>query len=190
MAGVQGEQVVRVQDEDPAHEGVSIKPVVWTTAICSVAAALGHGVLWAAYSWNWNDTNVRVPWQPVAGISLVIVAIVAFGGFYIASRRSRVAIASSFLLTFLVSLTFIITIDALAGATRGDAKEIFDDFRLIVVTIIGFYFGSETIVTVAKVIGVSRTGDVEAIKTSDRDLASSSQRPNYVAFCRNVSTAP
>jgi hypothetical protein len=72
-----------------------------TTAICAVFAAAGHGMLWLAYSNEWNSReDVDMPWQPVAGISIVVVAVVAFGGFYVASRRARVAIAASFLLTW------------------------------------------------------------------------------------------
>ena len=147
-------------------------PIVVTTAICAVFAAAGHGMLWLAYSNEWNSReDVDVPWQPVAGISIVVVAVVAFGGFYVASRRARVAIAASFLLTFLVTLTYAISLEDLAGATRGDARELIDDFRYIVTLIVGFYFGTEAAVSIAKIRQVSTTDATTSdVQSADRDL--------------------
>jgi len=129
-------------------------------------------MLWLAYSNEWNSReDVDVPWQPVAGISIVVVAVVAFGGFYVASRRARVAIAASFLLTFLVTLTYAISLEGLAGATRGDARELIDDFRYIVTLIVGFYFGTEAAVSIAKIRQVSTTDATTSdVQSADRDL--------------------
>jgi hypothetical protein len=122
---------------------------------------------------HWIDKGIF--WQPVVGISLVIVSIAAFGGFYVATRRARVAIAAAFLLTFLVSLTYVLTVQDLADkASRGLANDMFADLRTVVVTIIGFYFGSEAIVASAKVIGAARRSDAGVSPTEmsrmDRDL--------------------
>jgi hypothetical protein len=158
-------------DVEPA--GFTTRPVLFTTAICAAAAALGHGVLWLAAGQHWIDKGVF--WQPVVGISMSIVSITAFGGFLVASRRTRVAIAACFLLTFLVSLTYLLTIQDLADkASRGLAKDAFNDFRTVVVTIIGFYFGSEAIVAAAKIVGSARRTESGAsaaeIRRMDRDL--------------------
>jgi hypothetical protein len=146
--------------------------VLLTTAVCAAAGAAGHGFLWAAFANGWMKSGA-VPWQAVTGMVLAIVAVVAFGGFYIASQRARIAIASSFLLTFLVALTYVLTIEKFAAATLGHAKVLFDEFRNIVAVIIGFYFGSETAVSVAKIIAASRAPASAAdLRDADRDLAS------------------
>jgi hypothetical protein len=147
-------------------------PVLWTTIICTLAAAGGHTVLWLASAFGWDTgPGHDVTWQPVVGISLSIVGVASFGGFYLASRRARVAIAASFLLTFLVSLTFIMTLQGLATDLNNDAKEIFKDFLHFNEVIIGFYFGSEAIVSATKAVAVSRTtNDPTAVQRADRDL--------------------
>src|SRR5206468_1030161 len=136
--------------------------------------------LWLASSLGWSipaqrpdgSQTTAVPWQPVIGIALVIVAITAFGGFFIASRRARVAISASFLLTFLVALSYVLTLQGLAQATQGDAKDLFHDFRTVVIVIIGFYFGTETLVADAKIIGAAlTTNDPKLVQRADRDLA-------------------
>jgi hypothetical protein len=150
--------------------GFGRRPILYTTAICAASAALGHAILWLGAAQHW----VGVLWQPVVGIVLVIVSVTAFGGFYVASQRTRIAIAASFLLTFLVSLTYVVTIQALADAAgRGFAKQLFDDFRSVVLTIIGFYFGTETIISVAKIV----RSDPTAVQNVDRDLTTPSARP-------------
>lgn len=147
------------------------RPLLFTMGICVAAGVLGHGILWLADAVGWLESGA-VTWQPVTGISLVIVAFTAFGGFYIASRRARVAITSSFLLTFLVSLSYAITLAGFGEALNSDAKEIFADFRYAVTLIIGFYFGSEAAVGVAQAIAVSKTqGSTPAdVHRADRDL--------------------
>lgn len=45
-------------------------------------SAAGHGLLWVAYSRGWNaELPLAVPLEPVVGICLTVVGIVAFGGF-------------------------------------------------------------------------------------------------------------
>lgn len=161
-----------MRDGDASDE-IATKPLLWTTVICVALAFAGHGLIWAAYALEWNEPgNVNVPWEPVAGISLSGIAIASFGGFYISSRRARIAIAASFLLTFFVTLTFVLTINAFAERTAGSAKELFDDFRNIVGLIVGFYFASEAAVSGLKVL---RAGGTDAkladIQRADRDLA-------------------
>jgi hypothetical protein len=98
---------------------------------------------------------------------------VAFGGFYAASKRARIAIASSFLLTFLTMLTFVLTIGEFALATRGAGEALVSDFRAVVITVVGSYFGSEAVVSAVKIVNVRRAGATPAeIRRADRDLAS------------------
>ena len=150
------------------RERASNAPVWWTVSVCAIAGAAGHAMLWISYA---NDWGRVVPWEPVAGISMVVIAIVSYGGFYVASRRARIAIASSFLLTFLVMLTYVLTIRALAVATQDYGNEIFDDFRWIVQAVIYSYFGSEAIVATTKVIAAKKTATkTSEIQRSDADL--------------------
>jgi hypothetical protein len=161
----------------PEPDSIAIAPVIWTTAICGLFAVGGHAVLWMGSSLGWTmptegSRGASVPWQPVTGIVLAAVAIVAFGGFFIAARRARVAISASFLLTFLVALTYVLTVQGLAEDTQGGAKELFNDFRTVVIVIIGFYFGTEALVSGAKIIGTALgRGDVKQVQKADRDLA-------------------
>lgn len=166
------DQITEAADDDGGYEEIAMRPIIWTTVICAAMAIAGHGLMWAAYALEWNRPgNVNVPWEPIAGISLSVVAIVAFGGFYIASRRARIAIAASFLLTFLVTLPFVLTIDAFVPQTE-QAKDLFGDFRKIVSLIIGFYFASEAAVSGLKVIRAGSSDVTLAdIQRADRDLA-------------------
>ena len=159
-------------DDEGGVDEIARKPVIWTTIICVALAVAGHAVIWAAYALEWNKRgDVNVPWHPVVGISLSGVATVAFGGFYISSRRARVAIAASFLLTFLLALPFVVTIEDFALLTRGAAKELFDDFRNIVGLIVGFYFASEAAVSGLKVLRAGGDTKLADIQSADRDLA-------------------
>jgi hypothetical protein len=165
------------EEQPPASDvdQIAIAPVIWTTLICALIAGGGHVVLWLSRSLGWtvpSSEGAVIPWQPVTGIVLVLVAITAFGGFYIAARRARVAISASFLLTFLVALSYVLTLQGLAEATQaGGAKEIFNDFRTVVIVIIGFYFGTEALVSAAKIIGAALThNDPKIIQRADRDL--------------------
>lgn len=176
-----GPQPQGQQDVEPPDERVTIAPLIYTSLICGVAAVAGHVLLYFSYAFGWTVGSQAVVWQPVIGSALTVVAVAAFGGFYVASRRARIAIASAFLLTFLVSMTFVVTIGGFAEATQAaGARDTFDDFRNIVAVIIGFYFGSEGAISVAKVIGVSLTqrgeaggmrAKAQAIQRADRDLA-------------------
>lgn len=148
------------------NDGEGRGPIFVTTIVCSVSALLGHGLIWISYAFEWQR---HIPWQPVAGISLSLIGIAAFGGFYLASRRARIGIASSFLLTFLVALTYLLTIPE-AGDISDNAQALLDDFRSVVLLIIGFYFGSDAAVNVAKV--VRSTPGTAAVQTADRDLVS------------------
>ena len=166
------------EEQPPASDvdQIAIAPVIWTTLICALIAGGGHAVLWLSRSIGWtvpSSEGAVIPWQPVTGIVLVLVAITAFGGFYIAARRARVAISASFLLAFLVALSYVLTLQGLAEATQaGGAKEIFNDFRTVVIVIIGFYFGTEALVSAAKIIGAALThNDPKIIQRADRDLA-------------------
>jgi len=163
---------VRDGNKDAQPTGFGRRPILYTTAICATAGVLGHAILWLGQAQNW--VNRGVYWQPVFGSALVIVSVTAFGGFYVASQRARVAIAASFLLTFLVSLTYFLTIQVLASvAVKDAAKVLLNDFRTVVLTIIGFYFGTETVVSVTKII----RADPTAVQRVDRDLESSPSRP-------------
>lgn len=172
-SGVLGAVTTRPRTQEP-DSAVAFWTVVGTTGIGVLVAAGGHGLLWYAYSSGLNSRRpLVVPYAPIVGICLTVVGIVAFGGFYLASRRARIAIASSFLLTFIVLLSFVLTIDSLAArAARGDAKALVDDLRWIVITIIVSYFGSETAVSATKVKKVAdASSDPTEIKRADRDLA-------------------
>lgn len=144
------------------------KPIWYTLIACTAAATLGHGLIWLSWAIDWTK---YIPWQPVAGIALVITSLTSYAGFYVATRRARIAIASSFLVTFLVLLSYTVALQPLADVTQGNAHEIVSDFRGIVKTVIAFYFGSEALVSTAKVIASRKTArDASDIKRSDADL--------------------
>jgi hypothetical protein len=162
------------QDAEPPDEGVARGAVVSTTIVCATLAVAGHIVLYLAFI---EALPFQLVWQPVVGAVLSSIGIVAFGGFYLATRRARIAIASSFLLTFIVTLTFVATIGAFAANSQLDGvRPFFDDLRNIVQTIIIAYFGSETVISALKVGGVAwvKKNDpntsTTAIQTADRDL--------------------
>lgn len=120
-----------------------------------------------------------VPWQPVVAATLAANAVVALGGYYLASRRARIAIAASFLLFFLTLFSFMLSLEALNAILSSTGEEevsasavraLFDDFRGQIVLILGFYFGSDAAVNVVKLLRTP-TDDVEAFKRADRDLA-------------------
>lgn len=141
-----------------------------TTALCVVFGAGGHLVLLAGWAGRTPGQAANLPWQPVVGASLTAVAILSFGGFYLASLRARVAIMSSFLLTFLLLLTYVLTVREVQPA--GDAplvRALIDDFRIIVQTIIGFYFGTETVLSLTKILRAPK-GHGASIRRADRDL--------------------
>jgi hypothetical protein len=147
--------------------------VVVTTVCCAIFAGGGHLTLLIAAQ---GDDGVPIPWQPVVGASLALVAVVSFGGFFYASLRARVAIAASFVLTFLLILTYAMTLTQLdAWESDSLADAMLDDFRVIVQTIIAFYFGTETVITMTKIIKIPSSLGSSAITRSDRDLPSGSR---------------
>ena len=102
-----------------------------------------------------------------------MVAVVSFGGSLLASLRARVAITASFVLTFLLMLTYVMTISQIGEwSSRSLAQSLMDDFRSIVQTIIVFYFGSEAFISVSKVIKTPRELGPKAVMRCDRDLPS------------------
>jgi MFS family permease len=152
-----------------------------------VAAAVGTGVLVALlFGTAWLASRDKaLAWQPVVGLSLSVVAVAAFGGFYLASRRTRVGFAASFVLTFLVLLSYMLTLDGLAAAANGSqegelsaaadgVRELLTDFRGAVALIVGFYFGTDAAVSVVKIIRTD-SKNAQDVGRLDRDLAV--QRP-------------
>jgi drug/metabolite transporter (DMT)-like permease len=151
-------------------------PLWWTIIVSVSVAVLGYVTLWVAHTIGWTKSGA-VPWQPVVGIVLVVVAIVSYGGFYVACRRARIAITSSFLLTFLVMLAFALTLPGFADlAEESYARGFVDDFRTIVMTVVIAYFGSEAVVGAAKVTAAkgARDATAESIRRADRDLVAPS----------------
>jgi hypothetical protein len=152
------------RDPDDAILGTGAAPIVWVTISTSLAAVLGHVLL------GFNHKYDFMAWQPIAGGATALVGVLAFGGFYLASRRMRVAIAASFLLTFLVVLTFALTIPEIDGATSAE-DGLITDFRIVVQTIIAFYFGTEGLISITKVWASHRANASPAdIRRSDRDV--------------------
>ena len=84
--------------------------IIATTAFCLVAGLAGHAAIWwGYYRGATNNPVAGWRWQPIIGLSMTAVALGAFGGYYVASRRARIAIAASFLLTFLQLSTYALT---------------------------------------------------------------------------------
>jgi hypothetical protein len=131
-----------------------------------------------------SAAGTSLAWQPIVGLSLSVVAVAAFGGFYLASRRARVGFAASFILTFLVLLSYMLTLDGLAAvadggssglgddefaAAAGAIRDLLTDFRGSVALIVGFYFGTDAAVSVVKILRTHADGN--EIARLDRDLA-------------------
>lgn len=160
------------ESETLATTDFGSRPLLWTTLACAAIALLGNAILW------WGTANGQIDktifWAPVFAIVTTLTAVVSFGGFYAASRRARVAIASSFVVTFFVVMVFSLTIAALNDSANADlAKQLVGDFRSIVLTVVGFYFGSETLITMVKTIAARRATNDEMRQTLgriDRDL--------------------
>jgi hypothetical protein len=144
--------------------------VVRTTAICALVGAAGHVLLLLGWMSRPPGVDNLLPWQPVVGASLTVVAVVAFGGFYLAALRARIALMSTFILTFLLLLTYVLTVAEMnQGAELQLTQALLDDFRVIVQTIIGFYFGTETILSITKIIRAPKE-NAAAVRRADRDL--------------------
>lgn len=157
-------------DISPTRDGRTA--VFVTTILCAIFAGAGHITLLIAAQ---GDDAVPFPWQPVVGASLALVATISFGGYFYASLRARVAIAASFVVTFLLILTYALTLTQLGEwSDESLAEDMMTDFRVIVQTIIAFYFGTETLVTVTKIVKIPAEAGATAITRSDRDLPSGS----------------
>jgi hypothetical protein len=87
-----------VQRADVAKTELGTHPVLWTTGICLLATIGGNAVFW--WGLAKHKIDVSVLWPPLFAIVVTAVALTSFGGFYIASRRARVAIGASFIMTF------------------------------------------------------------------------------------------
>ena len=160
-----------VQRADVAKTELGEHPVLWTTVSCLVLTIGGNAVFW--WGLAHHKIDVSVFWPPLFAIVVTAVALTSFGGFYIASRRARVAIGTSFIMTFFVVLAFSLTITALNIAAQNSlAADLVKDFRTVLLTVITFYFGSETVITATKMIA-ARTMGPEAradMGKLDRDL--------------------
>lgn len=175
------------QPEDITDDGVSIRWVAAATIICVVMIIVAHALLYIAFRYNWTRTEDQIPiiWQPIIGGTLGIISLSSFGMFYAASRRARVAITASFILTFLASLTFVLTVPAFAGeTTKQAALGIFGDFRSLLTTIVIAYFGSEGLISATKAIstavanrGQSAEVTTLAIRGADIDLPRNPKKP-------------
>jgi hypothetical protein len=160
-----------------AQDGYINKRAVYVTiGTCVGAAIFVHLVFLATDAVNGERAFSTAGWQPLVGIALSIVSLVAFGGFYLAARRFRVAITASFLLTFLIMMSFALTLPEFARATESDfMNRIEDNFFKVVVAVVGFYFGSESLVSIAKAVTVMKAPEsAHEITRSDRDLAETS----------------
>ncbi|HKE70845.1 MAG TPA: hypothetical protein VKB55_16415 [Nocardioidaceae bacterium] len=163
-------QSAEAPDVSPTRDGRTA--VFVTTALCAIFAGGGHLTLLIAAQGN---NEVPFPWQPVVGLSLALVATISFGGYFYASLRARVAIAASFVVTFLLILTYALTLTQLGEWDDNSlADSMMSDFRVIVQTIIAFYFGTETLITVTKIVKIPSSAGSTAITRSDRDLPSGS----------------
>jgi hypothetical protein len=158
----------------------------WVVSLIAAGVATVTGCMFFAllYGVAWRSAVGSLPfaWQPVVGLTMSVVAMASFGGYYLASRRSRVGFAASFVLTFFVLLSFMLTLDGLARVVAGtDAglgaevaakviQDLLSDFRSSVALIVGFYFGTDAAVSVVKMFRASGR-DPEDIARLDRDLA-------------------
>lgn len=138
-------------------------------------AALFTGVL-CLVAWM-SSAGHQVAWEPVVGSSLTMVALASFGGYFLASRRARVGLAASFVLTFLLLFSFVLTLRALnvGGSGSGSASDLLNgfvtDFRGHVALIVAFYFGTDAAVSAAKILKSPASEGCAEISRLDRDLA-------------------
>jgi hypothetical protein len=148
----------------------------WVVALIAAGVATVTGCMFFAllYGVAWRSAVGSLPfaWQPVVGLTMSVVVMASFGGYYLASRRSRVAFALSFMLT-LDGLARVV-----AGTDAGDGAEVaakviqdlLSDFRSSVALIVGFYFGTDAAVSVVKMFRAAGR-DPEDIARLDMDLA-------------------
>jgi hypothetical protein len=171
--------VENAPESDSQVDGpVNVRAILWTLGITAgVALSVQLSLLFiATYGPN---GRWAAAWAPLVAIALTVVPLVTFGGFYIASRRARVAIMASFLLTFLTMLPLALTLPKLGlGAPTGLSKTLVDQFSSVVGTLIIFYFGSETIITGAKLVTTSQKPEAAAqLARADRDLPAAAPPP-------------
>jgi hypothetical protein len=161
---------------EPQDGYINKRAVYVTIGTCVGAAIFVHLVFLATDIVNGDRGFITAGWQPLVGIALSVVSLIAFGGFYLASRRFRVAITASFLLTFLIMMSFGLTLPEFAKATESDfMHQIEHNFFNVVVAVVGFYFGSESVVSIAKAVTVMKAPDsAHEITRCDRDLAETS----------------
>lgn len=183
-------------DDDKADEGVSVRRILFTTVLCAFVAASGHVLIYIGWLIDrrtpGDGTDAYIPWEPCVAITLALIGVIAFGGFYAASLRARIAIASSFLLTFLVLLSFELSISELFQRPVALVGDLRDSVRLIV----AFYFGSEAAISGAKAlaVGFGRPENANKVMTSDRDLArrspakAAADRPRILGGARRIRT--
>lgn len=123
-----------------------------------------------------SNTGREIPYQPIVGASLAVIAFASFGGYFLASRRARVGLASSFVLTFFMLFTFLLTLEYLNQTASGPSVTVLSDFmrdfRGHVALIVGFYFGTDAAVNIFKIWQSGKATDPEATVRADRDIAS------------------
>lgn len=172
------EEPQRVDPTDDAVEEVNVAAIVWTVAIAASACVLANLVLAANYMHDSGRDEGRwnIPWQPPVAIALCVVSLVTFGGFYVAARRARIAIAASFLLTFLAMLPFALTIPELGGVEQTELLEaLIDQFGSVVGTVAVFYFGSEAVISGLKLWTTAQHPEAAGVlRRADRDFPAKS----------------
>jgi hypothetical protein len=180
------------------QRGQNIKRNLCLGVVAAVATALTVAALFAV-AWTSNNGH-RVEWQPVVGTALAMVALGSFGGYFLASRRARVGLAASFVLTFLLLFSFMLTLQVLDVAANGSATaagstsasdvlgDFIKDFRGDVALIIGFYFGSDAAISVVKIFKSQGDDDAE-LGRMDRDLAAPRPATAPAAQASNSSPA-
>lgn len=89
-----------------------------SSSLALLCCLLALSVSWLA------GTGRAVLWGPIVATSLGTVSVVSFGGYYLASRRARIAIAATWLLFFLSLLSFMLTLEVLVAAVDGDTPGI------------------------------------------------------------------
>lgn len=165
-----------VPPQDDGAEHVDVRAIVVTIIIAAVTVILANLVVMVNYMHDSNnatsDDDWNLPWQAPVSIALAVVSLATFGGFYVAARRARIAIAASFLLTFLVMLPFALTIPDLgSGEQTALAKSLINQFGGVVSTVAVFYFGSEAVITGLKLWTTAQNPDAaRVLARADRDL--------------------
>jgi FtsH-binding integral membrane protein len=132
----------------------------------TIAKTVGADLVIVLLSWlvvAWSPPGV--PYSVVFGVTLGLVGLVTFFGFYIASStdpsapdpRLRTAIAAAFFMFYLVLLTQIFGSPGLrVSFTRAEesafGRDIFNGFTGFVGVILGFYFTAQAADSVTRTI--------------------------------------